>query len=90
MNSSFSADIRSHLSRYLAGELTLRAFDEWFVLATLEVERLHDPAAETLTWEIFVRLAEYSNGDCTEAELKTTLRHLTEPALVSASHHSSS
>ena len=36
------------MSRYLAGELTLRAFDEWFVLANLEVERLHDPAAETL------------------------------------------
>lgn len=86
MPNSLSTAIRSRLSRYLAGEMALRAFDEWFVLATLDVERSDDPAAEALTWEIFLRLAEYSNGDCTEAELKSVLRPLGEPALAPTSH----
>ncbi len=44
--------------------------------ATWDVEKTGDQATIDLTYEIVLRLAEYSNGDCTEAELKELLRPL--------------
>ena len=70
--------IRSQLHRYLDGETSLSAFNQWFVPATLDVERTGDPMGEALTWEIDLRLAEYSNGDCTEDELKRLFRPLVQ------------
>jgi hypothetical protein len=76
MSSPLEAAIRHHLALYLANELSLRQFDEWFVPATWDVDKTgHQPAIE-LAYEIILRLAEYSNGDCTEADLKKLLRPL--------------
>ncbi len=58
----------------MAGELSLQEFDAWFVPATWRVEQLDDPRAEELTWEIYLRLAEYSNGHRALAETKDLLR----------------
>ena len=73
MQSALGLKLRDQLRRYVDGEISLSEFDEWFVPATLDVERWDDPAAEELTWEIFLRIAEYSHGDWTEAELKQML-----------------
>ena len=83
MSTSLSTAIRANLARCLDGPWSLRAFDEWFVPATIDVERSGDAMAEALTWEIYLRLAEYSNGDCTEDELKGLLRQLVEPVAAS-------
>jgi hypothetical protein len=69
MRSSLAPAIRDHLADYLRGDLTLRAFDEWFVAATWHVEQTGDQQTIDLTDEIILRPAEYSHGDCTEAEL---------------------
>ena len=78
MESSLDHDIRERLARYLRGETRLRDFDAWFVPATWEVDQERDPVAYDLTNEIYLRLAEYSNGQWTEAELKDRLRHFVE------------
>lgn len=82
MSSTRSTAIRERLSQYVTEQVSLRTFDAWFVRATRDVERRNDPEAEALTFEIFLRLAEYSNGDCTETDLKDLLRPLTQPATV--------
>ncbi len=76
MSPSLASEIRDHLARYVEGELSLSALDEWFVPATWDVDRTADRVAIDLTYEIVLRLAEYSNGDCTEQELKALLRPL--------------
>ena len=74
MRSDLEVAIREHLDRFLAGELSLQEFDAWFVPATWRVEQMNDPGAEELTWEIFLRLAEHSNGHRSLAETKDLLR----------------
>ena len=73
MQSALGVELRNQLRRYLDGAISLSEFDEWFVPATLNVEQSGDPAAEDLTWEIYLRIAEFSHGDWTEAELKDML-----------------
>ena len=74
MSISLTSDIRDRLSRYVEGETSLQAFDEWFVPATWNVDQTDDQEAIGLTYEVILRLAEFSNGDCTEPELKALLR----------------
>lgn len=69
-------EIRQNLERYLAGETSLEVFGDWFVPATWDVDRTNDQSLIDLTYEMILRLAEYSNGDCSEAELKRLLRPL--------------
>ena len=72
--SSLEKAIRSRLDRFVADELSLEKLDAWFVPATWRVEQMDDPRAEELTWEIYLRLAEYSNGHRSLAETKDLLR----------------
>lgn len=74
MPSSLERAIRERLARFLAGEASLREFDAWFSPATLNVEFGDDHGANDLTWEIMLRLAEYSNGDRDLHETKLLLR----------------
>ena len=82
MQSSLDHAIRERLARYLNGETPLRDFDAWFVPATWEVDQAQNPVAHDLTNEIYLRLAEYSNGHWTEPELKDRLRQLVETHVV--------
>lgn len=84
MPSSLGSAIRSLLARYLRGEMSLHQFDEWFVPATWDVEKTGDQATIDLTYENVLRLAESSNGDCTESELKSLLRPLVPASAPSA------
>ncbi len=62
------------MQRYLDGELSLPDFNDWFVLATARVEHLNEPRAEDLTWDIYLRVAEFDHGDWTETQLKNLFR----------------
>lgn len=68
--------IREQLARYLAGEISLPEFQEWFVPRAWNIEKQGSPAAGDLAHEVELRLAEFSNGDWTEDELKSKLRPL--------------
>lgn len=62
------------LACYLAGKTSLQQFDEWFVPAAWNVTPASDPEAADLVGEIYLRVAEYTNGDWDEEELKGLLR----------------
>jgi len=71
MSNDLAIQIRLSLSQYLAEELTLKQFLRRYlpVLATAST----DGPADELVHEIYVRIAEYTNGDWTEAELREIL-----------------
>ena len=76
--------IRLCLANYLAGKSSLREFEEWFVPHALSVVEEHgSQVAEDLTYDIELRLAEFSSGGWTEDELKDLLRPLTKPQTTS-------
>src|SRR5437762_2500883 len=70
--------IRERLTRYLNGLISLRQFQEWFVPATWNVEQIHDQSAYDLTYDIELKLAEFSNGHLTENQLREELRQIAD------------
>lgn len=66
--------LRNRLAQYLNGEVTLEDFEEWFLAATWDDGQDGDLGA--LVSAIRHRLAEFSNGDWSEAELKDLLKPL--------------
>lgn len=72
----FDLGIREKLAKYLAEEISLSAFQEWFVPRAWNIDKRGEPGAVELVHEIELRLAEFSNGDWTEDELRTQLRPL--------------
>jgi len=74
MKTSTEESIVADLKRYIAGGITIQQFDESFAEATWEVERSNEERAKKLTDEIELALAEYSNGDWTEDELRDLFR----------------
>ncbi len=73
--------IRDHLASYLGGALTLDAFYDWLVATTWNIEQRHDPAAEALSYQVKLLIAEHSAGDLTEGELHHALSSLAEEPL---------
>ena len=75
-NTNLSLRIRRELSRCLAGQTSLHQFARWLAPITLATfENAHGEAVELIA-EIELRLAEYSNGDWTEEELRRLFRSL--------------
>jgi len=73
---SLASQIRAQLGRYLDGDISLQEFDAWFVPATWNVEGTNDQTKVDLVYEFLLRFAEFSNGDCSEPELRTLLEPL--------------
>jgi hypothetical protein len=71
--------IRSRISDWLDGEISLSEFEDWFVPATWNIHKGNDPEAEELTDEIELSLSEYSGEYLSLDQLKDKL---TELALV--------
>lgn len=71
--------IRHQVGEYLAGRLSLQELDGWLWSATSDIEDIDDPGARDLTYEIILRVAEYSRGDRTETEVKDVLREAVAP-----------
>jgi len=68
--------LRENLASYLAGDISLKHFSAFFVTSSWLVERLGE--TREFADEIYLRLAEFSNGDWDEDELKKILRPLLE------------
>ena len=65
--------IRNKLAKYLSGTMSLRAFNQWFVPATWEVDIGSSSRLRELVGAIKLRLAEFSNGHWTKASLNRQL-----------------
>ena len=68
--------IRRHLVRYLAGQMSLDDFTDWFVGATWNIEKKEDAETKQLVYSIELALAEASSGLLSLDELRTELRTL--------------
>lgn len=73
MEAFLDLDIRSQLSRFLAGHISFTDFEDWFVPVAMDVEQSGNSAAISLAHLIELRLAEFSDGYWTEQELKHDL-----------------
>ena len=78
MASSLDFIIREKLLAYLAREISLDTFEDWFFSETWDIDQLDDFLLTNLVYGIKLRLAEFSNGDWTEAELQHLLRPFVE------------
>jgi hypothetical protein len=67
------SDIHQKLIRYLTGKMSLRAFHEWLVPATWDVEEWGSDSLQEMVSGIKHRLAEYSSGHWTKKELRNHL-----------------
>ena len=77
--SPMESEIRRRLKDYLSGRLSIQAFQEWFVPATWDIEKQASENLRRLVYGIELRLAEYTNGHWSPAELKDYLQPLAGP-----------
>lgn len=73
MPADLGLQIREQLARYLASGLTLREFIEWYAPRARNAHQAGDPDAEYLADQVDLALAEFSNGDWTESQLRALL-----------------
>jgi|SRR5208283_3371585 len=76
MISGIDLEIRDRLARYLNGDISLHEFEGWFVPVAWSIEQSQSAEAIELAGEVELRLAEFSNGHWTEAELRSKLEPL--------------
>jgi hypothetical protein len=69
-------EIRTRLSAYVTGKISLREFTDWFFPATWNVHKLGDLSLMDLVGEIELDWAEYTNGDWSEDELREMFKPL--------------
>jgi hypothetical protein len=79
-------EIHNQLVRYLANEISLAEFRDWFDQTTWDVDLQGNPAASELAAEIELRLAEFSNGHRDEADLRRILRPLVKTFWTSSTY----
>lgn len=73
--SNLELEVRSQLSDYLAGAISLEEFENWFTPWAWNIET-SDPSVARLVHTIALRLAEFTSGDWTREELMEQLRPL--------------
>jgi hypothetical protein len=61
------------VNAYASGEISLREFQDWFIPATWDTQRVGDPDAVRVIRRVQLALAEFSSGDRTEPELRAEL-----------------
>lgn len=74
-------EILARLANYLVGESSREQFEDWFIPATWDIKGTQDAGTVKLANRIKLRLAEFSNGDWPEEELKEELAGLLRPDL---------
>ncbi len=82
MTHSLDFTIRERMADYQEGRLTLREFEDWFFAETWESDDLDNQSLTNLIYEIKLRLAEYTHGDWSEAELRSLLLSILEKHVV--------
>jgi hypothetical protein len=76
MTGGIDLEIRERLWRYLNRDISLHDLQAWFVPVLWDIEQTHNPKAIELAGEVELRLAEYTNDDWTEDELRSELQPL--------------
>lgn len=76
MATSLVSDIRSKVASVVAGDLTIRQFEDWFVPATWDVERSADQDAIRLAHQVLHQVSEYEGGLWNDDEFLRQLRDL--------------
>lgn len=71
-----SSQIKEQLARFLDGQISLDAFEDWFVQNTWNVHLSDSVAAENLTFAVEESLSEYSSQHINEQELRRELSDL--------------
>lgn len=72
MDSSILGEIYSRLSLYLAGSVSLEEFHNWLIPATWDIDAEPDKV-KRLAHRLQLLLAEFSNGDRSEEDLRSSL-----------------
>lgn len=85
MSHSLEFNIHEKLAEYLAGEISLYEFEDWFFPETWDIDQMDNPTLANLVYGIKLSLAEFSNGDWTEVELRSILRPFLEKYVMEAS-----
>jgi hypothetical protein len=70
---SLGPEIVNRLDEYFLGYISLEQLEDWFHRAVLDLDLRDRPADANLVWAIKLRLAEFSNGDMNEGELRAAL-----------------
>lgn len=68
------SQIRFWLARFLAREVSLECFEDWFVQQSWDMHQDSEPNAQKVVASIELRLAEYTNGHLSEDDLRDELR----------------
>ncbi|MGA7287097.1 MAG: hypothetical protein WBX02_03305, partial [Terriglobales bacterium] len=71
-----SSQIRNALAKYLFGDMSFVAFEDWIVQNTWNVHSSGSSAAESLTFDIEDALSEFSSGRFNENELRAELSQI--------------
>lgn len=85
MSESLTKTIEARLARYLRGEDSLAEFEAWLVPETWDIAPQSDRSAHDLATAITLRIAEFTNGDWTEDELREALTKVLPPAEITLS-----
>ena len=85
MPDSLTKAIEARLQHYLRGEDSLTEFEAWLVPETWDISPQSDRAAHDLATAITLRIAEFTNGDWTEDELREALKNLPPVAEITLS-----
>ena len=68
--SALDLEILEQLARYIAGDISLGAFREWFSPLAWNIDRRADAHTVRIVHDIDLALAEFDHGDWTEDEIK--------------------
>ena len=83
MLASLEREIREAVTRYIAGRISLRQFQEWFAPRTWDIDSMIAAGQlRKLVNEIDLLLAEFSNDHWTEQELKNKLQEYSRVVLL--------
>lgn len=78
MRRHLEQEIREKLNLYLSGQISLTEFRSWFVPRVWALETKDQESTEGIVNQVFLALAEYSNDDWSEDELRALLQPLTK------------
>lgn len=70
------SEIRAHLAKFLASQIDLESFEDWFAKHTWNVHQSGSVAAENLTFAVEESLAEYSSSHISEHDLRAELSQI--------------
>ncbi len=79
-------EIRNKLAQYLASAISLRAFQEWFVPLTWDIQNTQCLHVLDLVYGIELKIAEYTNGHLSEDDLRQALSPMVESYTVNIAY----